>query len=179
MENFIQTFQVSPEVCDGLIEYHKNNTEYKVEALIGDRVRKYIKESIDVTVFNNSSDPAVTQYFSELQDGYLSYVEKYNIANLRLTAEIGHNIQYYPPGGGFKKWHHERIDIKSTERQLVYMTYLNDVDDGGTEWMYQELKLDARKGLSVIWPSDFTHTHRGVVSSTQEKWIATGWFKYD
>ena len=59
------------------------------------------------------------------------------------------------------------------------MTYLNDVtDEGGTEWMYQDVKLDARKGLSVIWPSDFTHTHRGIVSPTQEKWIATGWFSY-
>ena len=27
MENFIHTFQVSPDICDGLIDYHNNNME--------------------------------------------------------------------------------------------------------------------------------------------------------
>ena len=48
MENFIQTFQVSPEVCDGLIEYHKNKSEnWKislvdtgVESMTGGRVNR-------------------------------------------------------------------------------------------------------------------------------------------
>jgi hypothetical protein len=58
------------------------------------------------------------------------------------------------------------------------MTYLNDVPDGGTAWKYQDFEIEAKKGLSVIWPSDFTHTHKGIVSHTSEKWIATGWFNY-
>jgi hypothetical protein len=44
MENFIHSFQVSPEVCDGLIEYHKTNTEYKSKGIVGNRVRNYVKE---------------------------------------------------------------------------------------------------------------------------------------
>ena len=59
------------------------------------------------------------------------------------------------------------------------MTYLNDVEDGGTEFYYQGLKTKAEKGLTLIWPSDFTHTHRGIISNTKEKYIATGWFSYD
>jgi hypothetical protein len=57
------------------------------------------------------------------------------------------------------------------------MLYLNDVDDGGTEFKYQKLILKAKKGNLVIWPAEFTHTHRGVVSKTKEKYIATGWFR--
>ena len=33
------------------------------------------------------------------------------------------------------------------------MTYLNDVKDGGTEFMYQNIKTQAEKGLTLIWPS--------------------------
>ena len=44
--------------------------------------------------------------------------------------------------------------------------------------MYQERKLQPKKGLTAIWPTDFTHTHRGVVSPTQTKIIATGWFTF-
>ena len=61
-------------------------------------------------------------------------------------------------------------------RILVFMTYLNDVtDEGETEWVYQDVKIQPKKGLSVMWPSEFTHTHRGIPSKTQEKYISTGW----
>ena len=59
------------------------------------------------------------------------------------------------------------------------MTYLNDVEDGGeTQWLYQGRQFKPKKGLTAIWPTDFTHTHRGVVSPTQRKTIATGWFSF-
>lgn len=180
MENFIYTFQIDPLVCDQLIEYHKNNNEYKAEGTSGTdgRVIKEIKESVDVTFFNSSNHPAIRNYFKELQRGFSSYCQKFDIHHLRLHTAEHNNIQHYPPGGGFKVWHWER-DNGSEDRQLVYMTYLNTVTDGGgTEWRFQEFKLDAVKGLSVIWPADFTFTHRGIVSPTQEKWIATGWFNY-
>jgi hypothetical protein len=59
------------------------------------------------------------------------------------------------------------------------MTYLNDVnDDGETEFYYQNLKIKPQKGKTVIWPADWTHTHRGITSPTQEKYIITGWFNF-
>ena len=66
------------------------------------------------------------------------------------------------------------IDIS---RHLVFMTYLNDVTDcGETEWFHQKVKIQPRKGLTVIWPPDWTHTHRGIPSPTQTKYIVTGWY---
>jgi prolyl 4-hydroxylase len=59
------------------------------------------------------------------------------------------------------------------------MTYLNGVDDeGGTDFYYQRLRMRAKKGATLIWPVDWTHMHRGVVSPTQEKYIVTGWFSF-
>ena len=59
------------------------------------------------------------------------------------------------------------------------MTYLNDVSDHGeTEWFHQKLKVKPKKGLTVIWPADWTFTHRGISSPTQRKIIVTGWFSY-
>ena len=54
-----------------------------------------------------------------------------------------------------------------------------DVDDGGeTEFHWQQLKVKPVKGKTVIWPTDFTHLHRGIVSPTEDKYIATGWFNF-
>jgi hypothetical protein len=59
------------------------------------------------------------------------------------------------------------------------MTYLNDVNDGGeTHFYHQELKVQPRKGLTLIWPADWTYTHRGIASPTEDKYIVTGWYSY-
>ena len=40
----------------------------------------------------------------------------------------------------------------------------------------ENLIEEAKKGNLVIWPAEFTHMHKGVISKTKEKYIATGWF---
>ena len=65
------------------------------------------------------------------------------------------------------------------KRKLVFMTYVNNVENGGTEFYYQDIKCPAKKGLTLIWPADWTHTHRGVVDESNEKMIITGWFNYE
>ena len=85
MENFIHSFQVSPEVCDGLIEYHKTNTEYKSKGIVGNRVRNYVKESTDVTFFKNSTDPIIQQYLSELHKAFIEYTTHFKIQTLALS----------------------------------------------------------------------------------------------
>ena len=57
------------------------------------------------------------------------------------------------------------------------MTYLNDViDRGETEFFHQKIKVKPKKGLTLIWPVDWTFYHRGIPSPTQEKYIITGWY---
>ena len=89
------------------------------------------------------------------------------------------NIQFYKPGGGYKKWHFENGSELFLKRNLVFMTYLNDVENGGTEFFYQKLTLPAKKGLTVIWPAYWTHLHKGQISKKYEKYIATGWFEFE
>ena len=64
------------------------------------------------------------------------------------------------------------------KRCLVFMTYLNDVEKGGTFFPYQQRLVKAIKGKTLIFPSDWTHTHVGQISETQEKTIVTGWYSY-
>ena len=63
-------------------------------------------------------------------------------------------------------------------RLLVFMTYLNDVDDGGTDFLYQNLTTQAKKGKTIIWPAEWTHTHKGQISEKKEKYIETGWYNF-
>lgn len=134
-----------------------------------------VKESDDVSILLHQP----TRYWNHLSDCWKLYFMRYKAA----SANCGMNmrqpalIQHYPVSGGYKVWHAERGNdsIDNSTRHLVFMTYLNDVPDGGTEFMYQNIKVKAEKGLTLIWPADWTFTHKSEVSYTMEKWIITGW----
>ena len=185
MDNFIYEFNINKDLCDRLIDYHKSNQEYKHEGFNSHKkVDKTLKDSIDVNVYPSSNNPNIGFYFNEIGEGLFKYFKTYKFPepsnmSLNLFTKEGFNIQYYPPGGGYKNWHFERADTHGhiITRTLVFMTYLNDVEDQGeTEFHFQKVKIKPKKGLSLIWPADFTYTHRGIPSPTQEKYIATGWF---
>ena len=83
-------------------------------------------------------------------------------------------------GEGFHKWHFENngkgVD---TYRHLVFMTYLNTLENAGTEFLYQNVTTPCEKGLTLIWPATWTHTHRGIVNNVGEKYITTGWYSFN
>jgi hypothetical protein len=58
------------------------------------------------------------------------------------------------------------------------MLYLTDTPGGGTAFPHQDVVTDCEKGKLVIWPSDLTHLHHGVVSESHEKMIFTGWIDF-
>lgn len=180
MENFIYSWKIDEKLCDDLIHfYNKNKKELGITGHTYHNnqitVKKDIKDSFDVFFYNQSQNETIIEYFNQLSMGLTNYMQKYDLRGYEVRTEPINNIQYYPPGGGYKLWHSERGN-KLRNRVLVYMTYLNTVENGGTEWYYQNYKTEAIKGLSVIWPAEFTHLHRGIISK-QEKYIATGWFE--
>ena len=167
-------------LCDALIDYHNNNLEYKSSGEVGKGVDKKIKASTDVFIHGGNQNPMIHMYMQEVMNIVTKYVEKYNLKNMvDLALKETWNIQHYKPNEGFFGWHCERTFYASHQRALVFMTYLNDVTDGGeTEFYWQKVKTKPIKGKTVIWPTDFTHLHRGIPSPTQHKYIATGWMNY-
>ncbi len=89
------------------------------------------------------------------------------------------NLQRYAPGEGFKRWHCDwTISDEATEpvhRVLAWILYCDDVPDGGTEFHWQGHHEPAVRGKLVIFPAGPSHIHRGRVSHTHSKTIATGW----
>jgi hypothetical protein len=109
------------------------------------------------------------------------YASKYKFANEVEFYGIDRytKIQYYDKGWGFYKWHMENDGFPTViNRHLVFSTYLNNVEDGGTEFLYQDCVTKAKKGSTIIFPAGWTHTHRGQISENQEKYIITGWFNF-
>ncbi len=89
------------------------------------------------------------------------------------------NLQHYAPGEGFKRWHCDwTISDEATEpvhRVLAWILYCNDVEEAGTEFHWQGHHEPAERGKLVIFPAGPSHIHRGRVSESASKLIATGW----
>jgi hypothetical protein len=169
--------------CDTLIDIFDNGeTEPGVvhTSNYGEKkVEKDFKDSYDMNLSN--STPEYWNYVNLLQEILMEYLKVYEGANNVQRFEVEQvNLQKYNPGQGFHAWHTERLSSGwDSARHLVFMTYLNDVEDGGeTEFMYQNVKVKPQKGLTLIWPVDWTHTHRGITSLTNTKYIATGWYRF-
>ena len=142
-----------------------------------------VKDSLEMSFPANDPSVAWRRYLLSLKAAMGLYLEDYPYAGaygaFSITGRT--NVQLYPPSGGYKTFHTERTGKGEPEgsRHLVFMTYLNDVTDaGGTEFCHQNLIVQPKKGLTLIWPADWTFTHRGVPSPTQEKIITTGWFNF-
>ena len=89
------------------------------------------------------------------------------------------NIQKYSPGDHFSKIHAERTALQDSHRVFAWMTYLNDVEDGGiTKFHHYNIKVKPETGKTLIWPAEWTHAHSGEILNTGLKYIVTGWIHF-
>ena len=89
-----------------------------------------------------------------------------------------YKIQKTLPTQGFHHWHCEQTN-SGPYRYAVYSIYLNDSFEGGeTEFLYQSLRIVPKKGTVAIFPTFYTHIHRGNPPLSGEKYLLTGWFNY-
>ena len=179
--SFIYGGFIKSEVCDDVISYFEESP-LKQGGECGRGIDPNHKLSTDIYVQPTNSDIVLQNYIKELKNISDLYIKRFpfsleGMPSWGLKNEF--NIQKYQPKEAFYGWHTERCSYFALHRHLVFMTYLNTVTDGGqTEWFHQKLKIQPEKGLTVIWPVDWTYTHRGIASPTQTKYIVTGWFDF-
>jgi len=184
LDNFISGYYHSDTLfCDEIIEYyHSDRCKDKVEGQVyttTDGLLTDASKKISIEARLDDEPTLHFKYFTHLKECVDEYLKKYEYAEKQgmFKALQYTKIQHYPKGGGFFFWHSERAGMPLyVSRHLVFMTYLNDVkDDGQTEFYYQRLKIKPEKGLTLIWPADWTFTHRGIASNSEDKHIVTGW----
>lgn len=180
---FIQGYYIQDsKICKDLITYFKKSPEKQTGSFDSNNtVNTNIKDSTDCKLL-----PGIEfeKYCYYIQQCFNKYASKYTFAggygpSWGLQQNI--QIQHYKPGQGYHAWHYERAGVDSliSTRHLVFMTYLNTVNLGGeTEFYYQKLSIKPEQGLTLIWPVDWTFTHRGLTSYTEDKYIVTGWMNY-
>ena len=184
--HFIGCWQMeNQDTMDEIIDFFENNPKRHEIGISGHgKVDKEKKESVDLTIMpkelSSSSLSFFIDYFQMLQNCYWDYINDWSFLKDKWgEMYIGpFNIQKYNKSGHFKKWHTERDSISSAHRVFAWMTYLNDVKDGGsTDFKHFDISVEPKKGKTLIWPAEWTHAHRGQIVK-DKKYIITGWFHF-
>jgi hypothetical protein len=191
-DDFVEKYYIKKNICDDLILFFENNKQihekvdfaYEKHEIIKNNKKLFpdLKIKKATEIFLNSNEKILENYLKELENCLKMYIKKYPFMNIISPWGIKEKIkiQRYEKNEAYFGWHCERNGSEPyVSRLLVFMTYLNDVDEGGeTEWFYQKLKIKPKKGLTVLWPADFTYLHKGNLSKNKIKYIITGWYSF-
>ena len=95
------------------------------------------------------------------------------------------NAQHYQKDkGNYSYWHSEIFPQpngnKALHRVLLILLYLNDVEAGGeTDFYYQNKSIKPKAGTMIVAPCGFTHTHRGNIPRSSDKYVLTSWVSFN
>lgn len=172
--------------CHSIINFFEQNQNYHTLGVVTHNndasINETAKKSIDLCrTFDVQEEPekiiidCIRKFVPTYQKKFdsLNKIEEWSLCN-------NYNIRKYDPGMAFYSEHCEVHGKGITgSRMLTWMIYLNTVEDGGeTFFRYQNYKSKPKEGKFLVWPPYWTHPHQGLISYTQCKYIATGWFVF-
>ena len=124
----------------------------------------------------SSWDPLANEFIPTIQPFVDDYCKKYSILTKSKFLVFDVKAKKIPVGGGFHDWHYENMGIHTSHRRFVIQLYLNDnFEAGETEFLYINKRINAKTGRLIMFPSGYTHTHRGNPPINDDKYILTSW----
>ena len=187
MQNFINQYRntLSLDECNQIISWMDSKHSDQIQGKLGSPgvVDLTRKSSRDLELSFMEKNPVNELIAGAVMQSISKYKEQHPELEIHLpewSAYAGYNIQKYFPNNAYYATHCEHGPGDSSSRRvLAWMIYLNTIKKGGgTEFPILRKKIKAEAGKCVIWPSGWTHMHRGIVAPDETKYIVTGWFSF-
>ncbi len=177
MKDFIGIYpdSVPNELCDELVKIANRSSYVRPGQNIAAAHRQDLQIALEPVL------PGLAEEFMKNVGNCLSEYIRVECPFLQQNTFVSSVtlIQKTEPTQGYHSFHTENSTYDLYCRSMAWMTYLNDVKEGGeTEFLYQKMKVKPKKGTTLIWPGGYTHMHRGN-PPMEDKYIATGWYQLD
>ena len=181
--SFIYEFQnsLSNDECKNIINRFEESTDDHYQGRVGQNFTENvdIKKSTDMVISGKDKWKDADELFFTSLSKALSTVKKEFDFFSGPFKDIGYAVQRTKQGEYFH-WHIDSGSHQFSDRQLVAIWYLNDVDGPGgeTEFLNQNVKVKPEAGKLILFPPFWTHEHRGVTLQKGIKYIATTWIVF-
>lgn len=180
LNNFISGWYISTDLCKKIVQ-RQAEAEHLYNPEFQDSNKGYQKLQLEdlsedlTSQYRKELDKCLDLYFNQYT--WLSSIKSFEIWKKKNGRECL-QLQKYLPMRYYSATHCENTGNKETaNRVLVFMTYLNTLDNGGTHFPMQNFTAQAEQGLTLIWPAYWTHHHVGV-QCNETKYIITGWYTF-
>jgi hypothetical protein len=175
---FAEEKVLSAELCSDIIRRFEMDPR-KHQGFVGLNYKNdaSIKDSTDLCVSQQSGWGDIDKKLHEiLAPRVYGFTERFRGLNSYKLGDTGYQIQHTKPGAiGYV----EHADyMAGHSRQLSIIFYLNDVEEGETEFRYQQLKVKPESGKLLFFPPFWTHLHTGLPPKT-DKYIITAWVSFE
>ena len=146
------------KLCNEITQLFENNKNLQKQGITGKGKNLNLKKTIDITVRpNDLKKPKfeiLKQYINELHKCFLDYRNQWSFLQsmLKTVYVPSFNIQKYSRGDHFASLHSERTSLDTLHRLFAWMTYLEDVNDGGqTSFSHYGIKMKPEIGKTIIF----------------------------
>jgi len=175
---FEQALALPPLFCDEVVARFEAHPEQQHEGRIGQVQTKdrAVKATTDLVVSDKEDWSDVDEmFFRSLAVALREFRETFPYFKGPFK-DLGYQVQRYRPGE-FYHWHIDGGSHEFSQRQLVALWYLNDVrgPGGETQFLYQDVSVEPRRGKLILFPPFWTHEHRAAELKRGVKYIATTW----
>jgi len=184
--NFIGSWDIKNEkLCKRIINFFEENESLQLTGSVTDIPDKIGKKTTDITISpNNLKDikfKYLNEYIYQLHKCFIDYLDQWPL--LKTVFDKMHvgsfKIQKYSANDHFPRIHTGRASLKSSHKVFAWMTYLNDVNDGGaTNFSHYDIKIKPETGKTLIWPAEWTHAHSDESVKSGVKYIVKGWIHF-
>lgn len=180
------------ELCNDIIELYENE-DGKYDGLTGGGVQKKIKNTTDFIIPKNNEkwEKIEKCLYKELHKNILKYIEHINCESYNPEFNNGRDtnifkntnlelyyfmVQKYEKHVGEYVYHNDFwVEESSKYRVITFLWYLNDVEEGGETQFWDSYKIKPKTGKLIMFPSCWTHQHRGLMPKSSNKYIITNW----
>jgi len=191
---YINTDSLSKDLCSEIIQlFEKDDYKYSGISMGGYNID--IKQTTDLNITTRANEDKrweiihnvllkelkhnITKYIQNFQDHINN--DEYHLFKNNNLGITNIQIQYYEKNVGMFKYHDDSEIVweNKSKRVLVFIWYLNDIDEGGETEFCGTYTIKPQTGKMILFPAEWTFPHRGIIPKSNNKYIITGWvFSY-
>jgi len=167
------------ELCDDMVARFEANPDQQHDGRIGqaEDVEQSIKRSTDLRISGRDNWKDIDKKLFESLSKALNQISaEFPFFAVNRFRDMGYQLQR-TNAGEFYHWHIDGGPGEFSQRQLVAIWYLNDVEGPGgtTDFAIQDVSVKPQRGKMVLFPPFWTHIHRNAMLEQGVKYIATTW----
>lgn len=173
---------ISRSDCAAMVEKFEASSEQHYSGRIGEsqQLAEDIKKSTDLRISGREDWAEYDALFRDsMRRAIMSLSAIHPFFRSNRFKDMGYNLQRTREGE-YYHWHLDTGPGELSQRVLVALWYLNDVEGpgGATEFYHQNLSVQPRAGRLMLFPPFWTHLHQNSTLEKGVKYISTTWLCY-